>query len=143
MSKKNHALVSVSVILLTATALLLTGCNQTTKVKRYGSVIGIKKESIPEYKELHANTWPGVLKMIDKANIRNYSIYLAEVEKDKFYLFSYFEYVGDDFEADMAYIAADKTTKEWWEHTDPLQSPVPTRKKGEWWHSIEEVFHTD
>lgn len=114
-----------------------------TKVHRYGRVIGIEKKDIPEYKRLHTDVWPGVLKMIKQCNIRNYSIYLAELEKDKFYLFSYFEYVGDDFEADMAKMAEDETTKKWWTHTDPMQKPIPTRKEGKWWAELEEVFHTD
>lgn len=115
----------------------------TQKVRRYGMVIGIDKKSIPEYRRLHGDVWPGVLKMITECNLRNYSIYLAEVKKDKFYLFSYFEYIGDDFEADMAKMANDETTKKWWTHTDPLQKPIPTRKEGEWWAELDEVFHTD
>lgn len=112
-------------------------------VTRYGSVIGIKKEAIPEYKRLHAAAWPGVLKALREGNIRNYSIYLAEVEKDRFYLFSYYEYTGKDFAADGAKIRADKTIQEWLKHTDPLQDPVPLRKADEWWMGMEEVFHTD
>ena len=113
------------------------------KVQRYGKVIGIEKKNISEYKRLHADTWPGVLKKIRDCNIRNYSIYLAEVEKDKYYLFSYFEYIGDDFALDMAKMSKDETTKQWWKHTDPLQQPIPTRKEGEWWAKLEEVFHVD
>ena len=115
----------------------------TAKVQRYGSVIGIKAEAIPEYKRLHADCWPGVLKMIKECNIRNFSIYFGELEPGKYYLFSYFEYVGDDMDADMAKMKADPTTQKWWTHTDPLQTPIATRKKGEWWHAMEEVFHTD
>ena len=105
-------------------------------MKRYGSVIQVKPEMLEEYKRLHANPWPEVLKMIEACNIRNYSIYL----KDNF-LFSYFEYVGEDFAADMAKMAADPITQEWWKHTDPCQEPLSTRKEGEWWASMEEVFH--
>jgi L-rhamnose mutarotase len=108
------------------------------KVKRYGMVIKIKPEKIALYKELHANTWPGVLKQISKSNIRNYSIYL----KDDF-LFSYFEYTGTDFKKDMALMAADSTTQAWWKLTDPCQEPLPTRDSGEWWANMEEVFHHD
>lgn len=108
------------------------------QVKRYGSVIKIKPEMLDLYKELHANTWPGVLDQISKSNIRNYSIYL----KDN-YLFAYFEYVGDDFEGDMAQMAKDSVTQEWWELTDPCQEPLDSRAEGEWWASMEEVFHHD
>ena len=107
-------------------------------MQRYGMVIQVKPEKLEEYKRLHAAAWPGVLKMIHECNIRNYSIYLKDG-----YLFSYFEYVGDDFTADMARMAADQTTQEWWKLTDPCQEPLPTRQQGEWWANMEEVFHTD
>ena len=132
-------LVVVSV-LLSALCLMGTGCAQS-KAQRYGSVIEIKQENVEEYKRLHANAWPGVLKKIKECNIRNYSIYLGELEKGKYYLFSYFEYIGDDFDTDMAKMAANETTQKWWKHTDPLQVPIPTRKEGEWWANMEEVFH--
>jgi len=133
-------------IVLTAALLalffLFAGCAQQ-KVTRYGSVIGLKPEKLEEYKELHANVWPGVLKKIKECNIRNYSIYLGELEEDKYYLFGYFEYTGDDFKADMAKMAADATTQKWWTFCEPCQSPIPTRKESEWWADMEEVFHQD
>ena len=107
-------------------------------MKRYGMVIKVKAEKLDEYLELHAHPWPGVLKMIQECNIRNYSIYL----KDDF-LFSYFEYIGVDFAGDMARMAADPTTQEWWKRTDPCQEGLDTRKPGEWWAEMAEVFHCD
>lgn len=118
-----------------------TGCATKHPVQRYGSVIGIKQENIAEYKRLHAAVWPGVLLKIKETHIRNYSIYLGQLEPNEYYLFSYFEYAGNDFKADMAKMAADPKTKEWWAHTDLLQSPVPLRKQDEWWAGMEEVFH--
>jgi L-rhamnose mutarotase len=108
------------------------------QVKRFGSVIKIKPEMIAQYKELHTNPWPEVQEQISKSNIRNYSIYL----KDD-YLFGYFEYVGDDFEGDMKKMAEDSVTQGWWKMTDPCQIPLETRKEGEWWANMEEVFHQD
>ena len=114
------------------------------KVQRYGMVIGIRPEKIAEYKKLHAHAWPGVLSKIKKCHIRNYSIYFAELQKGKYYLFGYFEYVGNDFAGDMKAMAADATTQKWWKETDPCQIPLPTRKKGEkMWLNMQEVFHTD
>jgi len=107
-------------------------------VPRYGSVIKVRPEKEEEYRRLHAAPWPGVLAMIRECNIRNYSIYLKDG-----YLFSYFEYLGTDFAADMARMAKDPTTREWWTHTDPCQEPLESRKPGEWWASMEEVFHSD
>ena len=59
------------------------------------------------------------------------------------YLFAYFEYVGDDFDADMARMAADRKTQEWWDIMVPIQEPLETRAQGEWWAEMEEVFHTE
>lgn len=113
--------------------------------KRVGSIIGLRSEPecIIAYTQLHATVWPGVLDAIDEGNIRNYSIYLGQIDSDKYLLFSYFEYVGDNFEADMARIANNKITQVWWTYTDPLQIPLPTRKEGEHWATLDEVFHAD
>jgi L-rhamnose mutarotase len=109
-------------------------------MKRFGQILGIRPEHIAEYKRLHAAVWPDVLKQIKASNITNYSIFLREPEN---LLFAYFEYTGTDFEADMAAMAADPATKEWWAVCMPKQSPLPTNKEGEWWGSMEEVFHED
>lgn len=106
--------------------------------KRFGQIIGLNPERVEEYKKLHAAVWPGVLKKITECNIRNYSIYL----KDN-YLFSYFEYIGDDYAGDMAKMSADPETQRWWDVCKPCQSPLESRKEGEWWAGMEEVFHLD
>jgi len=112
-------------------------------VQRFGSVIGVKPEKLDEYLKLHAATWPEVLDMIRKCNIRNYSIYLGKLDDGNLYLFSYFEYVGKDMQADMKKMAADPNTQRWWKLTDPCQIPQKQRKPGEHWMSMKEVFHTD
>jgi L-rhamnose mutarotase len=112
-------------------------------MKRYGMVIGVKKEKLEEYKKLHAAVWPDVLSMIKKCNIRNYSIYLRQLDDGKHYLFSYFEYTGSNFEADMAKMAADPMTQKWWAFCKPCQMPLENRKENEWWADMEEVFHCD
>ena len=107
-------------------------------MKRYGMVIQAVPERLEEYKRLHADVWPEVLDMIKKCNIKNYTIF----HKDG-YLFSYFEYHGTGFDADMAKMADDPKTQEWWAITKPMQKPLATRKEGEWWADMEEVFHTE
>ncbi|GCE46562.1 L-rhamnose mutarotase [Thermosporothrix hazakensis] len=107
-------------------------------MRRFGQVIGIKPDKIEEYERLHAATWPEVLKTIHACNIRNYTIFRHE-----HLLFAYFEYIGDDFEADMKKMAEDPKTREWWSYTDPCQEPLPSRQPGEWWTTMREVFHTD
>lgn len=107
-------------------------------MKRYGMLIGVKPEKFEEYKKLHAAVWPEVLDMIKQCNISNYSIY----HKDGF-LFGYLEYNGSDFEADMAKMAADPMTQNWWDICKPCQEPLQSRAEGEWWAAMEEVFHID
>ncbi len=107
-------------------------------MQRYGMVLKVKPEKLEEYKRLHADVWPEVLDMIRECNIRNYSIFHRDG-----YLFSYFEYVGEDFEADMEKMAADPKTQEWWDVCMPCQEPVETAEEGEWWAPMDEVFHCD
>nr|WP_314088456.1 L-rhamnose mutarotase [uncultured Shinella sp.] len=106
-------------------------------MQRIGMVIGVKPEKIEEYKCLHAAVWPEVLARISACNIRNYSIFLKEPEN---LLFSFFEYHGTDYAGDMAKMAADPKTQEWWAVCMPCQAPLDTRKEGEWWAGMEEVF---
>jgi len=107
-------------------------------MKRYGMVIGLRPEAETLYREHHANVWPEVLAMIRECHIGNYSIYLHDGK-----LFSYFEYTGSDFDADMARMAADPATQRWWALMKPMQDPLPGTLPGQWWTEIEEVFHTD
>ena len=109
-------------------------------MKRFGQLIGLKPGAYEEYTRHHANAWPGILQMITDCNIRNYSIFLREPEN---VMFAYWEYHGADFEADSAAIEADPKTREWWAICGPMQIPLETRAKGEWWASMEEVFHLD
>ena len=112
-------------------------------IRRFGMVTGLKPEKIVYYKELHAHAWPQVQKMISECNIQNYSIYLQQIKND-YFLFSYFEYVGTNFDSDMKKMAADTTTQRWWRETDPTQLPLPEAlKKHEIWTNMEEVFHQD
>jgi L-rhamnose mutarotase len=120
-----------------------TAAAKAVKPQRFGSVIGLKPEKAEEYIRLHANTWPEVLAMIRECNIRNYSIYVGKLDDGKPYLFSYFEYTGRDFQADMKKMAADPNTQRWWKLTDPCQVPQKDRKPDEQWMTMREVFHAE
>lgn len=107
-------------------------------MRRYGQLIGLKPGQIEAYERLHAAVWPEVLAMISACHIHNYTIFRHEE-----LLFAYFEYTGDDYAADMAKMAADPKTREWWTLTEPMQVPLESRPPGAWWTSLTEVFHTD
>ena len=110
----------------------------THQIQRYGQVLRVRPDREEEYIRYHAEVWPEVLKRISACHIRNYSIYLRDHT-----LFAYFEYTGTDFPADMAKMAADPKTQEWWAIMEPMQDPYPDRKPGEWWSRMDEVFHID
>lgn len=105
-------------------------------MQRYAMIVKVKPEWEESYKLIHAHTWAGVLERITASNIHNYSIFLRDG-----YLFSYFEYVGDDFAGDMAKMAEDPITQAWWKFTDLCQEPVESAAPGEKWARLEEVFH--
>ena len=105
-------------------------------MERHGSLIQLKPEWEERYIILHKHIFPEVLAQIARSKITNYTIFLRERV-----LFGYFEYIGEDYEADMAAMAADPVTQEWWKLTDPAQLPLPTAGPDEWWTPTEEVFH--
>lgn len=103
---------------------------------RVGSLIGLKPEYEERYIILHRYTFPGVLERIRRSHIRNYSIFLREG-----ILFSFFEYFGDNYDENMSRIGQDPVTQDWWKLIDPMQLPLEIRKEGEWWASMDEIFH--
>jgi L-rhamnose mutarotase len=107
-------------------------------VKRVGMVIRIRPEKIAEYKKLHADSNPGVRDLLRKANIRNFSIFLRQLDDCQYYLVGYYEYVGDNYEGDMDKLAAEPRNKEWLAVTDPMQIPLQGEKS---WAMMEEVYH--
>lgn len=104
-------------------------------MRRFGQHARLKPECVAKYKQLHAEAWPDVLRTIHNCNLRNYSIYLKGVD-----LFATFEYVGDDYEADMAIMEADPITQAWWTHTKPC---FEHHDQQIYYVDMEEIFHTD
>jgi L-rhamnose mutarotase len=102
-------------------------------------VIGIKPECIAEYKKLHADAERGVRDLLSKYNIRNFSIYLHQIN-GAWYEFGYFEYAGDDYEADMAKLAEEPRNKAWLEKCGPMQLPLPGHTS---WAPMEQVYHNE
>jgi L-rhamnose mutarotase len=112
-------------------------------VQYYGSVIELKPGMEGKYRKLHSDVWPEVKAAIAKAHIRNYSIFVADLD-GKRYLFSYFEYTGSDAKADFAGMANDPTTRDkWWPLTNACQIRLPGTPKGQQWMAIEQVMHID
>ena len=110
-------------------------------MKRFGKVIRLKPECLEAYKAYHTNLWPEVRERLHEHNIHNYSIYYYEG-----YLFSYFEYTGEDVRKDMALATARAAphprVKEWHRIMSEMQEPLESNAPGQW-SDMEEVFHLD
>lgn len=128
-------------LLLLLGIVFLGGCAAPKAPERYAWVTGLKPEKAAYYRELHANPWPAVNKMIKACHIQNFSIHEREID-GKIFLFAYLEYTGEDFKADMERMAADPETKRWWKETDPCQSPLPdAAAAGKIWADTREVYY--
>lgn len=102
----------------------------------FGELGRLKPEKIEEYEALHANPWPGVLKTIHECNLRNYSIFRHED-----LVFAYYEYVGEDFRADMDKMAEDPVTQEWWKHTKPCFVKYSILPDSEFYAAMKQIFY--
>lgn len=107
-------------------------------MRRYGAAIKLRSDKADEYLQLHQAVWPQVKARMRASNIRNYTIFYHQG-----WLFNYFEYTGNDYASDMASVAADPKTQEWWALTMPCQVPLESRHEGEWWTTMTEVYHQD
>lgn len=105
--------------------------------KRVGMVIRLKPECVDEYRKLHSASNPGVRDLLSKYNMVNFSIFLHRIGKEWFE-FGYYEYSGENFEADMAALAEEPRNKAWLEICDPLQLPLDGAAS---WVEMEEVYH--
>jgi len=117
--------------------------SQQSQPTRVGMIIGIKPDKISAYEALHAASNQGVRDLLDKYHMHNFSIYIHKMDETHYYLFAYYEYTGSNHDADMAAMAADPVTQDWWKVCMPMQQPLPTKGETEWWAGMEEVFHID
>ncbi|MCP4311271.1 MAG: L-rhamnose mutarotase [Bacteroidetes bacterium] len=133
--------------LLLTTALmtgLTAGCNSNAgeqtanrEIKRVGMVIKIKAEHIDEYRKIHSASNAGVRDLLTRAHMHNFSIFLHQLDDGNWYEFGYYEYTGDDFEADMATLDKHPRNIEWLKVCDPMQVPL----EGETgWAEMEQVY---
>ena len=117
-------------------ALKLAGGCARGPVRRVGMVIQLRPGKVEEYKRLHADANPGVRDLLVKYHLRNFSIFLQQID-GKWYEFGYYEYTGKDFDTDMAKLDAEPRNTEWLKVCDPMQMPLPGAKG---WTPMERVY---
>ena len=108
----------------------------TSRVKRVGMVVKLKPDCVDEYRRLHADDNPGVRDLLAKYHLRNFNIFLHQID-DEFFEFGYYEYTGTDFDADMAALAAEPRNQAWLKICDPMQIPLPGATG---WTDMEHVY---
>lgn len=102
-------------------------------MRRFGQHATLKSDKVEEYVALHATVWPEVLGVISACNLTNYSIYISGNE-----LFCYFEYTGEDYEADMRRMDESEVMQRWWTHTKPC---FLHHDRQEYYRDWEEIFY--
>jgi L-rhamnose mutarotase len=103
---------------------------------RYSFVIKVRSGKYNTYRSLHARLWSVVLGILNRYNIKNYSIFFRD-----YMLFSYYEYCGDNYVKDIKKISRHPATKEWWKITIPCQIPIEPIENSQWWAPIQEIFY--
>lgn len=101
--------------------------------RRFCARAFLNPEKREEYIALHRAVPKEVLATIEKCNLRNYSIHISGNE-----VVSYFEYIGDDYDADMAKMEKDEATIEWWKHTKPC---FEKHDEGVYYEDMSEIFY--
>jgi L-rhamnose mutarotase len=107
----------------------LTEIDQS-KIKRVGMVI-------KEYLKLHSDSVGGVRDLLKKYHLRNFSIFMTQLDDGNFYEFGYYEYWGSNYKKDMEELSNEPRNIEWLEICDPMQIPL----KGESsWKEMELIY---
>ena len=117
----------------------------------HAGIIKAKPGMLEQYTQLHDHTWDPVMAKMYECNMRNFVVYFHE---ETGYMFHHWEYVGDDFDADMARCGSDPIINFWWSHCEPCQEPLhwkgPPPSQGgkgdpdfldEWWSPMKMLNH--
>lgn len=104
-------------------------------MKRIATITKVKPGMLEAYKKIHDEIWDDVVEASHSCGTRNFTIYAIGD-----YLFSYSEYIGDDYEADMKRKAELPAIKRWKEATGAMLCPVNEKEAS---IMLKEIFHCD
>lgn len=109
-------------------------------MQRFGWIRRLTPESAQRYIDLHADTWPAVLRRNKDCNLQNYSIFHKTLPTGEYLLFSYVEYTGNDLAGDMQRMAADSEVQRWWAECKPCFEQREDLPPGEVWAPMQSIF---
>ena len=104
-------------------------------MKRFIMYSQLKAEKINDYISLHKNPWPNLLELLSECNIKNYSI---SIRKDE--LYTYYEYVGQNYEADMKKMESSEIMQRWWTFSKPC---FLHHEQGMYYEDLTEIFYME
>ena len=94
----------------------------------------LKPEKVEDYVRLHREPWAELLELIRACHIHNYSISLRGTQ-----LYTYYEYTGDDYGADMKRMEESPVMQKWWRYSKPC---FLHHREGHYYDDLEEIFYT-
>jgi L-rhamnose mutarotase len=110
-----------------------------TGTERHTSLIEIKADKVEDCKKIFSEVPADVASAYKAAHLRNLTCFLKKIG-EKFYLFTYFDYAGNDYDGDISRTEAKKVVKSWNKSISELQvSPDQSLTDGD----VEEVFFTE
>ena len=101
-------------------------------MQRFCLYARLKSDKVDEYATLHRNCWEEIRRIIKECNITHYSISLRGED-----VYTYYEYVGEDYDADMKKMESYPIMWEWWSHTRPC---FVGHEEGKYYEDMSEVF---
>ena len=104
----------------------------------WGQIGKLLPEKADEYAQLHLNPWPELLEALRRHHLENYSIFQWGET-----VFSYFEYTGEDYDADMGRMASDPTMQRWWTYTKPCFERYAMSPKEEFYADMKQIFRLE
>jgi L-rhamnose mutarotase len=78
--------------------------------------------------------------LLRQAHIHNFSIYLRQLDDGQYYEFACSEYSGDDYKADMAWLAAQPANQERLAICGPMQIPLAAERP---WTEMTEIYYNE
>jgi L-rhamnose mutarotase len=102
-------------------------------MQRFARVSKLLPGAVTEYDRQHAEVWPDVIAAIDRAGIRNYTLFRHET-----WLFSYFELPEEvAVQERLAILEQSETCRRWEARMRTLRDPAFDHD----WIAMREVFH--
>ena len=104
------------------------------RMYRFGTITKIKNDKLEAYIDLHNHIPEEVVAAAAKYGLRNFSIFYFDG-----YLFSYFEYCGEDYSSDMEEKAKLPFMKQWKESCDQCFERIDGKE--DYSIILQEIFH--